>query len=99
MFSSEFCELFKNIYFLEDLRTAASGGGPSLIKLQAQRPEVNTDKETLAQTFLCEFCENFRKIFGRTPPSNQFSHDVFFLFPDQQGLPSKINLFGGTIIN
>ena len=42
VFSCEFCELFKNTYFVEDLWTAGSETpvrGLSLIKLRAWRPE------------------------------------------------------------
>ena len=40
------------------------------------------------------------KLFWRTPPSNHFSHDVIFvLFAGQSGLQSKINLFGGAMVN
>ena len=39
MFSSEFCELFKNTYFAEHLRTTSSVRGLSLIKLQVWQPE------------------------------------------------------------
>ena len=42
VFSCEFCELFRNTYFVKDLQTASSETpvrGLSLIKLQARRPE------------------------------------------------------------
>ena len=50
------------------------------------------------------FSVNFEKFLGkqfcRTPPSNNFSHDVvFFIFADQGDLQSKINSFGGAMVN
>ena len=54
--------------------------------------------ESGSSTGICEFCEVFRKAFGRKLLSNQVSHDVvFYLFADQCGLQPKINFFGGAI--
>ena len=56
----EFYEISSNTFFIEHLRTVASAW--------ALRPAVFR-KETLAQMFLCEFCEFFKNTFSyRTPP-------------------------------
>ena len=69
--SCEFCKLFKNTNFLEDLQTACSDT-PVMLERDSHRYfSVNFDK-----------C--LGKLFCRTPPSNYFSHDVvFFIFADQ----------------
>ena len=65
MFSHEFCELFKNTYFVEDLRTAGSETPVrrSLFNKNSQEtPEACNfiKKETLAQVFSFEFCKIFK---------------------------------------
>ena len=76
--SCEFCEIFKNTLFTENLWMTAS----------------------LERYFSVNFVKFSRKCSCRTPPSNHFSHDVFFfLFAYQPDLQPKINLFGGAIVN
>ena len=64
MFSHEFCELFKNNYFVEDLRTAGfeTPMRRSLFNKNSQEtPEACNfiKKETLAQVLSFEFCKIF----------------------------------------
>ena len=73
MFSHEFCELFKNTFFVEDLRTAGSEtpvGWSLFNKNSLETPEAYNfiKKETLAQVFSFEFCEISKNSFSyRTP--------------------------------
>ena len=72
MFPHEFCELFKNTYFVEDLGTAGSETPvqQSLFSKNSQEtPEACNfiKKETLAQVFSFEFCKIF-KYFLFTEP-------------------------------
>ena len=111
MLSCEFCELFKNTYFLEDLQTASSetpvrGSFFNKVTSLTARLTFNSARKLLPHS---HFSVNFDKFLGNrfcgTPPSNHFSHDMtlfFFLFVDQWGLQPKINLFlwksGGNFI-
>ena len=83
--SCEFCELFKNIYFLEDLQTASSETPVrgsffnKVASLTAWR--LLTVLERDCRTYFSVSFEKFwGKLFCRTPPSNHLSHDVFFSF-------------------
>ena len=79
MFSCEFCELFKNIYFKEHLREAGSKIPVlgflfnKVASLTAWTPLKVLERDS--STLFCEFSVLFR----RTPPSNHFSHDVIFI--------------------
>ena len=65
--SCEFCKLFKNTCFLEHLQTACSETSVrgSFFKKVACKPDgvktFNSVRKRLAQVFLCEFWEIFRK--------------------------------------
>ena len=105
MLSCEFCKLFKNNYFLEDLQTACSETSVRWSFFKKCKPDVvktfnSVKKRLLHRYFSVNFEKFFGKLFCRTPPSNHFSHDVvFFLFGDQWGLQPKINLFGAAMVN
>ena len=64
----------------EHLVLKHQSGGLSLIKLQVWHPEdfQHYLKEALVHVIICGFSEMFRKFFSRAPPSNHFSHNVFF---------------------
>ena len=107
MFSCEFCELFKNTYFVEDLQTA---GYETLVRgslfnkvssLTAWRPLTVLERDCSTVISLWILWNLLGSLFCRTPPSNDFSHDVvcFLLLADKWGFQSKINLFGGAMLN
>ena len=86
VFSREFCKLFKNTYFLEDLQTACSQTpvrGSFFNKVASLTPWklltlLERDRRTgISLWILRKF---LGKLFCRTPPSNHFSHDIFFPF-------------------
>ena len=56
-------------------------------------------KRTLAQIFLCKFCEIFRMGFLQKNSQQPLLIRCFsFIFADQRGLQPKINIFGGAIV-
>ena len=80
--------LFKNTYFLVDLRMTGSKT-PIRESLFNKVASVTTWKHLTVlerepskgiYLFICEFCEILRKIFCRTPASNHFSQMLFFSF-------------------
>ena len=81
--------LFKNTYFVVDLRMAGSET-PIRGSLFNKVASVTAWKDLTVlerDPSKREFREILRKLFCRTPASNHFSHDVvFFLFVDQWGL-------------
>ena len=97
MLSCEFCKIFKNNYFLEDLQTAYSETlvrGSFLKKVASLTAWKRLT--ALQRDSHRYFSVNFEKFLGklicRAPPSNHFSHDVlFFPFLDHWGLQLKIN--------
>ena len=98
--SCEFCKLFKNTYFLEDLQTACSDTPvrgsffKKVVSLTAWKLLTVLERHS-HRYFSVNFEKFLGKLFHRTPPSSHFSHDaVFFLFADQWGLQPKIDLFG-----
>ena len=105
MLSCEFCKLFKNTYFLEDLQTACSetpvrGSFFKKVASLAAWKLLTVLERDSHRHFSVNFEKFLGKMFRRTPPSNHFSHDVvFFLFADQWSLQPKINSFGGAIVN
>ena len=105
MLSCEFCKLFKNTYFLEDLQTACSETpvrGSFFKKVASLTAwKLLTVLERNSHRYFSVTLEKFLgKLFYRAPPSNHFSHDaVFFLFADQWGLQPKINSFSGAMVN
>ena len=63
LFSCEYCELFKNTYFKEYLRTA------SVLFLERKCTKQVKMDETPQQVFSVEYYENLKKgFFYRTPP-------------------------------
>ena len=106
MLSSEFCKLFKNTYFLEDLQTACSETPlirsffKKCCKLDGVKTFNSVRKILSHKYFSVNFEKFLEKLFWRTPPSNHFSHDVvFFPFADQWGLQAKISSFGVAMVN
>ena len=78
MFVSEFCELFRNSYFVDDLQTTGSetpvrGSLNKFAILAAGRSLTVMERDE----HRCQFCEIFRKTFLQ---NNHFSHDVIFSF-------------------
>ena len=73
VFSDEYCELYQNTYFVEDLQMAGSETPvrqPFFNKNLQETPEAYNfiKKETLAQVLSFEFCEIFKYfLFFRTP--------------------------------
>ena len=62
VFSDEYCELYQNTYFVEDLQVAGSETPvrqPFLNKNSQETPEAYNfiKKETLAQVFSFQFCK------------------------------------------
>ena len=83
MFSSEFWELFKNTYIVEDLQTAGSEAPVSgsllnkVASLTAWKHLTVLERDSSTGISLWIFVNILGKLFCRTPPSNHFSH-VFF---------------------
>ena len=104
MFSCEFCGLIRNTYFVESLGTACSEAparGSLFNKVTSQTAWIHWRLDRNSSTgislrIVWNFLESF---FCRTPPSNHFSHDIFFLLADQWGLQPKTSLFGGGMVN
>ena len=99
-FFREFCELFKNTYFIEDLRTAGSETPirESLFKKVASLTTrthltvLERDSSTgISLWILRNFLESF---FSEHLPATTSYMMLFFFFlsADQQGLQSKTNL-------
>ena len=69
VFSYEFCELFKNIYFKKHIQTDGSKTPVrqflfnKVASLMVWRSLTVLERNYLAQLFFCEFCVIFRKAF------------------------------------
>ena len=70
MFFYEFCELFKNTYYKEDLGKA--GSKTPVRRFLFNKVASLMAQQYLAQVFFCEFCEIFRKAFLQKPSCNHF---------------------------
>ena len=95
-FSWDFCELFKNTCFVEDIWTAGSETLVLLFKniffkknissgffwqFQVSSLQLYSLKETLAKMFICEFCKIFKNIF-RQNTSGWLHLWILRSFPD-----------------
>ena len=83
VFPCEFCELFKNTYFVEDLQTAGSETAGVSLQLSCKPDGLklfNSIRKRLQHRYF--FVNFLGKLFCRTP-SNHISYDVVFLFADQ----------------
>ena len=81
MFSCEFYELFKQIYFKDHLQTAGSKTPlwgflfNEVASLTAWRPLPVLERDSIS-----ELCVIFKKFFCRAPPSNPLLYDVLFIY-------------------
>ena len=67
MFSCEFCEISKNIFFTEHLLATASINITTLVKFFLF--SYTCSVQLTCQVFSCEFCEVSKNIYSyRTPP-------------------------------
>ena len=82
MLSLEFCELFNNTYFVEDLRTA---GSETPVRGSLFNKVASLTTYTLLSVFErgsstgVNFVKFLGKLLCRTPPSNHFLHVFSFL--------------------
>ena len=86
VFCCEFCELFRNTYFVKDLRTAGSKTpvwGSIFNKVGSQmgwRHLAGLERDSSTGISLWISWNFLERFFCRTPPSNHISHDVYFFF-------------------